>query len=418
MYRKHGIELPVMDENRADLRRWIISATIVIALHGGLVMALVHWHKAIPTEPFVMDLAPWSGASGPELGAFQPEGIARSSASEQAESTSQPAGEKAAAQGGAASAPSEAPQARTASGGGALQAQPGNGRGGGTATGPAPNGSVANNPLANNHPANIPLPNISVPNIPVPNSAGPNNPVAGSPPAINPLNNTPIDTSITVQPPLHGRNGLTGFGAGEEKGRQLGIGQKGQIIFRPSRRPGELDHPRHFTLPGATAPGIAGTRIPGAHVQDRARAAMARQINAIGNAATAIGGRGGPHAGHNVATNAIGIAGPGVGGKGGGDNGAGNVTINAIGLAVQVPRGAAAAKGIDGHGANSPSVPAMNFAQRGANSGALGGPALSGGTALDGRTMIRRGAASGVIGGPAGRASGVLSGTDFHPRIP
>ena len=146
---------------------------------------------------------------------------------------------------------------------------------------------------------------------------------------------------------------------------------------------------------------------------------MARQINAIGTTATAIGGRGDSHGGNSFATNAIGITGPVVGGKGGGANAAGNVTINAIGLAVQVPRGVAAAKGIDGYGANSPGVPAMNSGQHGANFVAPGGPAPSGASALNGRTMIRAGSATGVIGRPAGRAAGgVLSGTDFHPKIP
>lgn len=405
-----------MDEDRANLRRWMTSAAIVVGLHGGLVLALVRWHKTISTQPFVMDLAPWAGASGPELGGFQPSlaGLERSGASAQAETATKPSEQKLATAGSAGPGPAEppqAPQARTSSGDGALKVQPGHGSE--TANAPASNGSLTNKVPANDHPVNNPVPKNPASNVPAASNA-----VVNSPPPINPLNNAPIDTRITVQPPLHGRTGPRGIGASDEKGPQGGIGQKGQVIFRPSNRLGELEHPRNFTLPGATAPGLARTRTPGAHVQDRVRAAMARQINAIGNAATALGIRSGPHAGNNVAINAIGIAGPGVGGKGGGANGAGNVTINAIGLTVQAPRGAVAAKGIDGHGANS-SVPAMNFGQRSANSIALVGPALSGTSALNGRTMVRPGAATGVIGGPAGRAAGgVLSGSDFHPKIP
>lgn len=408
-----------MDEDRANLRRWIISAAIVALLHGGVLTAMLRWHKAIPAEPFVMDLAPWSGASGPELGTSEPvpAGIERLAASEQAASTSQPSADKTAAEGGDSAGPSAAPrdngsQARTASRGGASPAQPNGSHGSETVSNPAANNAVATTPPANNRPANIPLPSNPVAN----------NPVANGSTVANPFANSPIDTSVTVQPWLRGRKGVAAI---DQKGGSGGIGQKGHIMFRPFNHAGEPPHPGTLNLQGAlnppgslTLPGVTAARTPGAHVQDRARAAATRQINAIGSAAPGIGARGGSNAAGTVATNAVGIATPGVGGKGGANAG-GNVTTNAIGMTVPLPRGAAAAKAADGHGANAPNVPAMTGGERNTGSVALAGPAPSNASAINGHAMIRAGAATGVVGGPARRAtSGVLNGADVHPKVP
>lgn len=50
---------------RDDLRRWIFSAVIVIALHGALAVRLTSWHERVEgdegTEAIVVDLAPFTG---------------------------------------------------------------------------------------------------------------------------------------------------------------------------------------------------------------------------------------------------------------------------------------------------------------------------------------------------------------------
>jgi protein TonB len=48
-----------------DLRRWVLSAAVVIALHAALVATLTTWHERIAgdegTEAIVVDLAPYTG---------------------------------------------------------------------------------------------------------------------------------------------------------------------------------------------------------------------------------------------------------------------------------------------------------------------------------------------------------------------
>jgi len=48
-----------------DLRRWALSAAVVIALHAGLVATLTTWHERVAgdegTEAIVVDLAPFTG---------------------------------------------------------------------------------------------------------------------------------------------------------------------------------------------------------------------------------------------------------------------------------------------------------------------------------------------------------------------
>jgi len=428
-----------MNEERANLYRWIVSAAVVVLLHGGVVVALLKWHNVLPAgEPFMMDLAPWMGAPLPDAAGLQASASqqggpqpAAANGAERAAASAQPAARGAtetaardrADSGGSSAAPEgKGSEARTANhGGGFSQGAPSlgheSGHGGGVATGvmpisPTPPASAAvpsgSAPAAGSTPLTGPAATANAP--------APNGPTLT---ATNPFSNSPIDTSITVQPWLHGRKGVAAL---NQKGGLSGIDQKGHIMFRPLGHAGEPPHPGTLNLPVVlnslgtlTLPGATATRTPGAHVQDRARAAATRQVNAIGTAAP--GARGGGNTAGTVATNAIGIAAPSTAGKGGA-NAPGGVATNAIGIAIRLPSNTAATKSATERNAPSAGA-AATTGEHNASSVALVGPGQSGASAVNGRTMIRAGAAAGTIGGPARRASsGVISGSDVHPKVP
>jgi periplasmic protein TonB len=50
-----------------DLRRWVLSAAVVVGLHGALVVMLTRWHENVAgdegSEAIVVDLAPFTGPS-------------------------------------------------------------------------------------------------------------------------------------------------------------------------------------------------------------------------------------------------------------------------------------------------------------------------------------------------------------------
>jgi len=73
--------------NRANLRRWAISAAAVVLVHGAIVTAVVTWRKAIvpaePPGPVVIELAPMPAAPTTEQAALPP-------APEQVPSTASP----------------------------------------------------------------------------------------------------------------------------------------------------------------------------------------------------------------------------------------------------------------------------------------------------------------------------------------
>ena len=385
-----------MNENRSQLRRWITSALIVLLLHGGVVIAALKWHRAAPLEPLLIDLAPPAvpipehsnaqptpGGEPAELPAPPEQIDANVTPQGPIKSANEPINAEIARNGGDNAEPSEAtplPQApgpseivklengggtSTASGGGGtLRAGQSAGHSSVVANSPAVSGRVVNDPAANNPVAN------------------------------GPMNSGPIDTSITVQPSLYGKRGL---GAIDHRGALGVIGQKGGVALRPLAHLGEPEHSRGLNLPGVSAPGATG-----AHVQDRARAAMAKHINAVGIAETDIVGRGGMNAVGNVTTSAIGIAGTGITSKGA-TNAVGNIATatNAIGVAVRLPA----------------TVPATNLGARNTRPLSLAGSMPA--AAIDGRTAIRPGSGAGVIGGPAPKTvNGVISGTNFHARVP
>lgn len=467
-----------MNENRSQLRLWTISAAVALLMHGGVVIAVLKWHWAAPTQPLMIDLAPAPAAPNPEP-SLQPssepssesssepnlqpspepstapnlqqsnaalapgsEPLAVPAASEQiqdndaAHEPSAPAGRaveaNAAARGGGDTEPTAAPQgllapmplssgnakpeigarANTASGGGvALRAAPGGGGAGNPAVGAPAGASVTAGPVAS-HPValgpdignpvigkpviNNPATNNSVtggPNGPAAGARVINGPVANAPARSDPFANSPIDTSITVQPGPNGRRGLAAI---EGKTAAPAIGQRGGVFFHPAR----VGQPER--IPGVVLPGVTATRTTGAHVQDRARAATARRINAIGSAETVIVGRGATNAAGRATTSAIGTAEGGVAGNGGA-NAEGAVAVNSVGIAV--------------HPSERHSVAPVG--ERGANSVATAARSLPAAPVINGGGMIRPGSGPAGIGGPPARtATGVLNGTNFHTKVP
>ena len=54
--------MTAIEADSYDLRRWVLSAAVVIALHAALVVRLTTWHERLPgdegTEAIIVDLAP------------------------------------------------------------------------------------------------------------------------------------------------------------------------------------------------------------------------------------------------------------------------------------------------------------------------------------------------------------------------
>ncbi len=338
-------------EERVQLQRLGVSLAVALALHGAIAVALLNWGRAIfavnPAAPLVIniDLAPLVGvpASSPsERAPTLPasERVITNVPAPGLETTPAPSAPIAPPIPAPAASGDEnaaAAAGRSASGGGLSRAAPEAGHGGASAVEPA------------------------------------------APPGT--LMNTPLDTSITVMPDLYSKRGGGGFGPKKKQG----------VFFRPLRHPGLLgqpERPGHVAQPErphTPSPGRATTtNAVGAHVQDRARAALARE-------AARAGGR-----------NAIGgVASPGIVGGGGAANAPETVTKNAIGMTVPVH------PNISGTSTTTEPKP---------------GPAVATGNtanhaAIGGHDMIRPGAA-GVLGGPARSRPGVLSGSDFHLRHP
>jgi len=184
--------------------------------------------------------------------------------------------------------------------------------------------------------------------------------------------NMPLDTSITVQPPVRG-NGAIGPLASRETGP---LDHLPMSEFRSAKPFGVPDIPRN-----------GGHGANGAHVQDRARAAIARSMmarsmgrtetprNAIGNSATVVASRG----------DAAGLS--------------AGVTRNAIGVTANF----------------RPRIPRADAGGNKIGITAAAGRAMPTAPVINGRGFARPAIGPAMIGGPA-RASGALSGNDFHLR--
>ena len=341
-------------EDRIQLQRLGVSLAIALALHGSIAVVLLNWGRAIfaanPAAPMVIniDLAPLIGAPSSPPNASEPApaagGGAAPAASERVMTNAPPAAPVPPVPSApAVPAPSRdvtepnAVEGRSVSGGGgASHAAPESGHGGTSAVAPAA--------------------------------------PAGS------LMNTPLDSSITVMPDLYSKK--VGGGLGQKK--------KQGVFFRPLRHPGlvgQPERPGHVAQPEHPhAPSPSGSmtiNAVGAHVQDRARAALAREATRAA-ARNAIGG----------------VTSPGIVGGDAATNAPQAVTKNAIGMTVPV----------------RPNVPGTNTAEPKAGAVLATGNATNR-AAIGGHDMIRPGAAGG-LGGPARSRPGVLSGSDFHARHP
>ena len=165
-------------------------------------------------------------------------------------------------------------------------------------------------------------------------------------------------------------------------------------LMRPNKEAGGQGPARRLSaLPGSIVINAIGARV-----QDRVRAAVAR-ANASGNGVrNAVGG--------TMANNAGSVS----------ANAAGSVVTNAIGMAVQVHPNIAGSVGSE----LRTGVPASTGGRMpitGNNGAGIGGASING-ASISGTNIGRSALRIGAIGGPAKNMSGVLNGTDFHPRHP
>jgi hypothetical protein len=366
------------------------------------------------TAPVLVDLTPAPSASSQSGTLPAPEQIApqqtapeqnRQSASASApvddHAVSPQPTEPAAPNGSAASAEPNTGPAEASAGTNAQPLPPGppnteaeNGSGG-TAMNSAVSGPLASNPA----PAGA-----------APPRASPNSPMASM----------PLDTSITVQPPLHGSAGVGPFGHGEvgplasREGASEGapFDQRPTSIFRPGKPFGVPDVPRNSLLPNGN-PGAGLQNLPGAHVQDRARAAMARAIrgsqtakNSIGVSGLAIPNTALRNGGltNGVVANGIANSMTTIASRGDANVNAGNgETRNAIGITANF----------------RPRIPRAAGGEAKTGVVAIAGHEMPTAPIINGRDLIRPLGGPGVIGGPARRAgTGALNGSDFHLRRP
>lgn len=422
----------------SNRRRWLISAAIVLLVHACIAAAVLTWRHVSSAPPLLVDLAPSPPAS--EQRGTPPGPPAAAQTSSQQSAPEQKTASVSASASIGRDQPRPAPPA--ASTGAQLSALPQDaipkngtepevGAAGATITGgeasrkgPGGPGSRAAATQAANHASEI---NSAVlgPVASNPASAGltPKSPARNSPMA-----NMPLDTSITVQPPVHG-NGIDSFSHGEigplasrEPGPDAApFDQRPTSIFRPAKPFGVPDVPRNSLLPnGGTVwpsnslspPGLGRTNVPGAHVQDRARAAIMRAMSqsesvknaigsAVGSSVIANNARRGDNDLPNGAVYGVGRSMMNVASRGDLSNLNNGIVRNSVGVTANfrplIPRASAGE-------AKSGVIAAANHEMPTA-------------PVINGRNIERPVANSGVIGGPARRA-GILSGSDFGRRHP
>ena len=381
-----------IDDGHAEFRRWSYSAMLVVVVHGAVAMAVLAWH--LTSRPFdangssgvdtlLIELAP-PAARSPEQNLPPPE--ARSTAArERANDVAE-----------AASA------ANRDSGAEPLGLQR-------SATAPGTSGPGADAPIS-------PLPQESAGG-----AAGGGGPAASHASAAGAVEKNPadvshglrvdpgpLDTSITVTPPLHPHKSFGVF----DRNRM--------ILLRSLKHPGKAESSRNNPL----------SQSPGARVQDRVNAAIEReklhQMQRARNG-TAVPG-----------TNSLGIrnapastpltgvhnaVGAGVGNNNAGkpESGVANgtTTRNAVGMTIQVhpaPRG----ENIDEHREGIAGLKAregttgLKTAVSPGNNGLIAATSPPG--ILNGRGTARPGASLTVLGGAPKTVPGALSGSDFHPK--
>jgi hypothetical protein len=428
-------------------RRWLISAAIVLLLHAGIAVAVLTWRHAASAPPVMVDLTPAPSESEPSAAQPAPpvahEASPQQTAPEQktesasaAAPTSSPAGDHAAPtppaeHNEAASTQSKPDNPATARDETATKAEQNSGpaeasRGVNAPQLPAsPRGTEAESGAGgttisgggiSRAPEAGALGGRAVASAPAP---------AGLAPA-GPMANMPLDTSITVQPPVHGHNGAGPFNhseigplASRETGPEGGSpDQRPTSVFRSAKPFGVPDVPRNSLAPNnnPALPGVGLNNAPGAHVQDRARAAMAKAMNggqtvknAIGSSVTASAAPYSTQRVDNGVTNGGAVSGIGspmnVASRGDatGPNPGNGVARNAIGVTANF----------------RPLLPRANAGETKTGAVAVAGHEMPNAPIINGHDLSRPVAGPSVIGGPARRGgTGMLNGSDFHLRHP
>lgn len=379
----------VMD--RSNRRRWLISAAIVLLIHICIAAAVLTWRHMNASLPVLVDLTPAPSASLQRATLPAPEQPSPQHTTPQQNTQS-----------ASASASASAPVDDHAS--------------------PPP----PIEPTASNESTAPPA--GAAPTYPLPNS-----------PVTNTMADMPLDTSITVQPPLHGNAGVAPFGHSSFGNSSFGNGEVGPLanrevgsdgapfdqrpasIFRPAKPFGVPDVPRNSLLPNGnpvlsnptlSVPGIGLKNLSGANVQDRTHAAMARLAARAQTAKNSIG------------SSVIGIAVPNSAWRNGLTSGA---TANGIESAMTAIASRGDANGGDGATRNAigvtanfrPRIPRAAVGEAGPGVLAVAGHDMPHAPIINGRGLVRPLGGPGVIGGPARRAgAGALSGSDFRLKRP
>lgn len=415
--------------DRSNRRRWLISAAVVVLIHVCIAGAVLTWRHMNAPAPILVDLTPAPSVS-------QQSGTLPASEQPSPQQTTPQQNTQPASASASASAPVDdhaappPPTEPTAPNETAASAEPN--------TGPAGASAGVNtqqlSPAARNTEAENGAGGIGT-NSAVPGPLARNPASAGAAPTRplpnSPMANMPLDTSITVQPPLHGNAGVAPFGHGEVgplASRDVGSegapsDQRPTSIFRPAKPFGVPDVPRNSLLPNGnpvlsnntlSVPGIGLGNVSDARVQDRARAATARLAARSQTTKNSIG------------SSVIGIAVPNSALRNGLTNGTAANSVGSLMTAIAsrgdatVNSGDSATRNAIGVTANfRPRIPRVAIGDAKPGMVAVAGHDMPHAPVINGRDLVRPLGGPGVIGGPARRAgAGMLSGSDFHLRRP
>jgi hypothetical protein len=239
--------------------------------------------------------------------------------------------------------------------------------------------------------------------------------------------NMPLDTSITVQPPVHGANrgispferGAVGPLASQDAGPEAQpLDRRPTSVFRPAKPFGVPDVPRNSLLPNGNSVvpngnpnslGIGLRNSQGAQMQERARAIDRGEPvkNAIGTTVTSNATPGSALR----AGSASGALPTGIGTS---------TTIASRGDTNSLNTENGAMRNAIGVTANfRPRIPRAGAGEIKPGTVAVAGHEMPTAPIINGHDLMRPIPGPAVIGGPARRAgAGMLSGSDFHLRHP
>ena len=425
------IDSALIGDDRSEFRRWWLSATLVVALHAAVGTAVLTWR--ITSKPLDPDTPP---AGGPFFIDLAPLPTTLPSA-EQGVLPQAPGVDHGAVSSRSANDIPEVGTAvnrdNNAEAAGRQQSE----------AGPRANDAIVSSPIGG-----TPIPNSPIANSPIVEAPMPSAPLAAGPPndadgnagsarsgalhalatghvETSPVDAShagrvdpgPIDTSITVSPSLHQREG--------DKS-----GHNRMLLLRPLSHPGNADPLRNRAGAATNATGGRDFDVrnslshgPGAHLSDRLNAAVERGIlrraERDKNGSTVPGvnslgmksptGSSAPSNAQGSAKNAIAATPAASTGdlKSGIINGSAR---NALGIPVQVHPGA--------HGINADErregVTGLTSAVPPGTRGLTAAAPPPG--VINGRPIARPGTGLTALGGPARTVPGSLGGSDFRSK--